>query len=259
MIKIKSEQELEKMSKEELEQEFENIYEEVSQRQKEEKEFGGANKKEIMLPDATGKQIKFIDLYCSKYGELSATECAIRAGYSRTSAYQRAHELLDFRKNPAVAKVIQDRLMGNMEVWMLDKQKHMANLTRIQQEARAKGQYGVAAKCEELKGKVQGFYVERNLNINADAKIDLNEARNRIKKNYDREDYEAYQKQEIEEIFGPEPTPEERKKQRAEKERLRKEGEERMRELEKYQEDRTRERNKKLGLDRKNKLPKFDG
>ena len=53
--------------------------------------------------------------------------------------------------------------MGNMEVWMLDKQKHMANLTRIQQEARAKGQYGVAAKCEELKGKVQGFYVERNL------------------------------------------------------------------------------------------------
>ena len=34
MIKIKSEQELEKMSKEELEQEFENIYEEVSQRQK---------------------------------------------------------------------------------------------------------------------------------------------------------------------------------------------------------------------------------
>ena len=29
MIKIKSEQELEKMSKEELEQEFENIYEEV--------------------------------------------------------------------------------------------------------------------------------------------------------------------------------------------------------------------------------------
>jgi phage terminase small subunit len=255
MIKKLSEEEISKMNKEELLDEFENIHEEVMK----EREFGGSNKPEINLPDATGKQIKFIDLYCSKYGELSATECAIRAGYSRTSAYQRAHELLDFRKNPAVAKVIQDRLMGNMEVWMLDKQKHMANLTRIQQEARAKGQYGVAAKCEELKGKVQGFYVERNLNINADAKINIEEARNRIRKNYDREDYEAYQKRDIEEIFGPEPTPEERKKQRAEKERLRKEGEERMRELEKYQEDRTRERNKKLGLDRKNKLPKFDG
>ena len=255
MIKKLSKEEISKMNKEELLDEFENIHEEVMK----EREFGGTNKPEINLPDATGKQIKFIDLYCSKYGELSATECAIRAGYSRTSAYQRAHELLDFRKNPAVAKVIQDRLMGNMEVWMLDKQKHMANLTRIQQEARAKGQYGVAAKCEELKGKVQGFYVERNLNINADAKINIEEARNRIRKNYDREDYEAYQKRDIEEIFGPEPTPEERKKQRAEKERLKKEGEERMRELEKYQEDRTRERNKKLGLDRKNKLPKFDG
>ena len=209
--------------------------------------------------DVTAKQIKFIDLYCSKYGELSATECAIRAGYSRTSAYQRAHELLNPKSNPATAQIIHDRLMGNMEVWNLNKEKHMANLCRIQEAAKEKGQYGVVAKCEELKGKVQGFYVERNLNINADAKINIEEARNRIRKNYDREDYEAYQKRDIEEIFGPEPTPEERKKQRAEKERLRKEGEERMRELEKYQEDRTRERNKKLGLDRKNKLPKFDG
>ena len=255
MIKKLSEEEISKMNKEELLDEFENIHEEVMK----EREFGGTNKPEINLPDATGKQIKFIDLYCSKYGELSATECAIRAGYSRTSAYQRAHELLDFRKNPAVAKVIQDRLMGNMEVWMLDKQKHMANLTRIQQEARAKGQYGVAAKCEELKGKVQGFYVERNLNINADTKIDIEAARDRIRKNYDREDYEAYQKRDIEEIFGPEPTPEERKKMKAEKERIRKEGEARMRELEKYQEDRKRERDRKLGLDRKNTLPKFDG
>ena len=252
MIKKLSDEEINKMSKEDILEEFESIHDEVMKRKK---EFGGANKPELNLPDATGKQIKFIDLYCSKYGELSATECAIRAGYSRTSAYQRAHELLDFRKNPAVAKVIQDRLMGNMEVWMLDKQKHMANLTRIQQEARAKGQYGVAAKCEELKG----FYVERNLNINADTKIDIEAARDRIRKNYDREDYEAYQKRDIEEIFGPEPTPEERKKMKAEKERIRKEGEARMRELEKYQEDRKRERDRKLGLDRKNKLPKFDG
>ncbi len=46
---------------------------------------------------------------------------------------------------------------------------------------------------------------------------------------------------------------------KAERERIRKEGEARMRELEKYQEDRKRERDRKLGLDRKNKLPKFDG
>ena len=138
--------------------------------------------------DVTAKQIKFIGLYCSKYGELSATECAIRAGYSRTSAYQRAHELLNPKVSPGTAQIIHDRLMGNMEVWMLDKEKHMANLTRIQSEAREKGQYGVAAKCEELKGKVQGFYVERNLNLNAE--ISADDSRDRIRRSYDREEYE---------------------------------------------------------------------
>ena len=246
MIKKLSKEEISKMNKEELLDEFENIHEEVMK----EREFGGTNKPEINLPDATGKQIKFIDLYCSKYGELSATECAIRAGYSRTSAYQRAHELLDFRKNPAVAKVIQDRLMGNMEVWMLDKQKHMANLTRIQQEARAKGQYGVAAKCEELKGKVQGFYVERNLNLNVEQ--NQTDTRERIKRMYDREDYEEYLKAQINDIYGPEPTPEEREARRIAKEKKMKEDEAAMRELEEYQEMRTKERNRKLGLkDRK--------
>ena len=200
--------------------------------------------------DVTAKQIKFIDLYCSKYGELSATECAIRAGYSRTSAYQRAHELLNPKVSPGTAQIIHDRLMGNMEVWMLDKEKHMANLTRIQSEAREKGQYGVAAKCEELKGKVQGFYVERNLNLNAE--ISADDSRDRIRRMYDREEYEEYSKSEIESIFGPEPTPEERAATRKAKAKKKKADLETMRELEKYQEDRNREREKKYGLKRNN-------
>ena len=200
--------------------------------------------------DVTAKQIKFIDLYCSKYGELSATECAIRAGYSRTSAYQRAHELLNPKVSPGTAQIIHDRLMGNMEVWMLDKEKHMANLTRIQSEAREKGQYGVAAKCEELKGKVQGFYVERNLNLNAE--IPADDSRDRIRRMYDREEYEEYAKAEIDNIFGPEPTEEERAATRKAKAKKKKEDLETMRELEKYQEDRNREREKKYGLKRNN-------
>mgnify|MGYP003126055204 FL=1 len=200
--------------------------------------------------DVTAKQIKFIDLYCSKYGELSATECAIRAGYSRTSAYQRAHELLNPKVSPGTAQIIHDRLMGNMEVWMLDKEKHMANLTRIQSEAREKGQYGVAAKCEELKGKVQGFYVERNLNLNAE--ISADDSRDRIRRMYDREEYEEYAKAEIDNIFGPEPTEEERAATRKAKAKKKKEDLETMRELEKYQEDRNREREKKYGLKRNN-------
>ena len=200
--------------------------------------------------DVTAKQIKFIDLYCSKYGELSATECAIRAGYSRTSAYQRAHELLNPKVSPGTAQIIHDRLMGNMEVWMLDKEKHMANLTRIQSEAREKGQYGVAAKCEELKGKVQGFYVERNLNLNAE--ISADDSRDRIRRSYDREEYEEFAKAEINEIFGPESTEEERAATRKAKAKKKKADLETMRELEKYQEDRNRERERKYGLKRNN-------
>ena len=158
--------------------------------------------------------------------------------------------MLNPRLSPATAKIIQDRLQGNMEVWLIDKEKHLANLHRIQQDAKAKGQYGVAGKMEELKGKVQGFYVERNLNLNVEQ--NQTDTRERIKRMYDREDYEEYLKAQINDIYGPEPTPEEREARRIAKEKKMKEDEAAMRELEEYQEMRTKERNRKLGLkDRK--------
>ena len=64
-----------------------------------------------------------------------------------------------------IVKAIDERQKSNREIWLVDKEKHLANLTRIQQEARAKGQYGVAGKMEELKGKVQGFYIDRNMTL----------------------------------------------------------------------------------------------
>ena len=45
----------------------------------------------------TPLQQKFIDCYCSRYGEWSATACAIHAGYDRKSAHTRASELLDWK------------------------------------------------------------------------------------------------------------------------------------------------------------------
>ena len=66
------------------------------------------NKKKY-LTSFTAKQRKFIDLYCSRYGEWSATQCAIAAGYEKSSAHTRAHELLDWRQNPEVVKIIDER------------------------------------------------------------------------------------------------------------------------------------------------------
>jgi len=158
----------------------------------------------------TPKQQKFIDLYTSKYGELSATDCAIKAGYERESAHTRASELLDWRKNPNVVRQIEARQLGNKEVWLLDKTKHLANLTRIQQEARAKGQYGVAAKCEELKGKVQGFYVDRNLTLTKELTND--DIHNQMKTMFkSKEEYDAMNESLREELFGDEKKVEEDK------------------------------------------------
>ena len=81
--------------------------------------------------------------------QLTAKECAIRAGYESGSAHSRANELLDFRKYPEVTRAIEEGLVGHKEIWLVDKERHLANLTRIGNEARAKGMYGVAGKLIE--------------------------------------------------------------------------------------------------------------
>lgn len=163
-----------------------------------------SNKGKKYLTKITPKQQKFIDTYCSKYGELSATDCAIKAGYDRNSAHTRASELLDWRKSPEVVKEIEARQLVDSEVWLIDKQKHLANLHRIQQDARAKGQYGVAIKAEELKGKVQGFYVDRNLTLTKELSAeDLND---KMKSMFQtREEYDAMHESMGEELFGKNP------------------------------------------------------
>jgi hypothetical protein len=161
-----------------------------------------SNKGKKYITKITPKQQKFIDLYTSKYGLLSARDCAIRAGYDPGSAHTRANELLDWRQNPHIVQEISNRQIANREVWLIDKEKHLANLTRIQNEAREKGQYGVAGKMEELKGKVQGFYVDRNMTLTKElTETDLNQ---RLKDMFPtREDYDAIHKSMADELFGP--------------------------------------------------------
>ena len=113
------------------------------------------------LTELTPKQRKFIDVYCSKYGEISATACAIAAGYSRDSAHTKASELLDYRKYPQVRTEIDLRLAHSRELWSITRDKSMAHLFKIGEEARKKGNLGVAAKCEELRGKLGGLYIEK--------------------------------------------------------------------------------------------------
>ena len=83
------------------------------------------------LTKFTPIQEKFIDNYCSKYGEISATQCAINAGYARSSAHTRAAELLDWKKHPGVCLEIQERLAGLRQAWDIDKDKHLGRVTGL--------------------------------------------------------------------------------------------------------------------------------
>jgi hypothetical protein len=68
----------------------------------------------------------------------------------------------------------------------------------------------VAAKCEELKGKVQGFYVERNLTLTRElSEEDIHSQMQSMFRS--REEFRASQEDLEEELFGKEKTVEEDK------------------------------------------------
>ena len=85
--------------------------------------------------------------------------------FTIVSAHTRAAELLDWKKHPDIAIEIQDRLAALREAWDVNRDKHLAMLVKIRDASMEKGMYGVANKAEELRGKVAGLYVERNLTL----------------------------------------------------------------------------------------------
>ena len=119
----------------------------------------------------TDMQKRFARLYVeASYGTeyLSNTEVAIKAGYSPDSAYQRAYELLNPRISPHVVQFI-GKLKEDFRIKNnIDPDKHMARLNHLGRLAEKKGQYGVAGRMEELRGKVAGYYVDRQIIKNKD-------------------------------------------------------------------------------------------
>lgn len=159
--------------------------------------------KKKYLIKMTPIQEKFIDEYCSKFGEISATQCAINAGYARDSAHTRAHELLDWRQHPEVRQEIDRRLEDTRKVWEIDRDKHLRKLNDIGKKADAKGLYGVSLKAEELRGKVAGLYVEKQMVMKAELTSDeLNSKWKSLFKN--REEMEYLNQSMMEDVWGKE-------------------------------------------------------
>ena len=148
-------------------------------------------KKNKTPPDNTGKkyltkhtpkQEKFIDLYCSRYGELSASDCARLAGYESDSAHTRATELLDWRKHPSVVREIDLRLADSRKLWSIDRDKSLAELFKIKQKADTKGMLGVSAKCAELRAKLGGLFIERIQTMNVNRELNEDEITEKLLK-----------------------------------------------------------------------------
>ena len=148
-------------------------------------------KKNKTPPDNTGKkyltkhtpkQEKFIDLYCSRYGELSASDCARLAGYESDSSHSRATELLDWRKHPSVVREIDLRLADSRKLWSIDRDKSLAELFKIKQKADAKGMLGVSAKCAELRAKLGGLFIERIQTMNVNKELNEDEITEKLLK-----------------------------------------------------------------------------
>tara|TARA_R110000803_G_scaffold139896_1_gene206524 strand:+ start:97 stop:816 length:720 start_codon:yes stop_codon:yes gene_type:complete len=116
----------------------------------------------------TEKQKKFAEILCSSEGLLSNQECAIEAGYSKDSAYARAHELMNPKICPHVVKYIHEIKQEYKTKYVITKDSHMAELWRIREEAKKKGRALVWLRAEEMRGKLMGYYIDRkeSLNVN---------------------------------------------------------------------------------------------
>ena len=133
----------------------------------------------------------FANLYVENfYGKtsMSHTEIAIKAGYSSDSAYQRAYELLNPKISPHVVKYIGDLKEDFRVRNSITPDKHMARLEHLGRRAENKDMLGVAMRAEELRGKVAGYYVDRQI-IKKDNIDDLTEEQLEDKMKQITEDY----------------------------------------------------------------------
>ena len=90
-----------------------------------------------------------------------------------------------------------------------------AALFKIKEKADAKGNYGVAAKCEELRGKLGGLYIERLQTMNINKELSEADINMEIRKIFPtKEDFERSQQDLLEGLYTDESTESDGKKKK---------------------------------------------
>ena len=107
--------------------------------------------------------------------KLTNTQVAINAGYAPESSYNRAYEMLNPRMSPHVVKYISERKAEFYKRNNIDPDKHMARLNHLALKAEEEKMYGVSLRAEELRGKVAGYYIDKQIIAKKDLDDDSEE------------------------------------------------------------------------------------
>tara|TARA_R110000764_G_scaffold111328_1_gene198043 strand:+ start:76 stop:597 length:522 start_codon:yes stop_codon:yes gene_type:complete len=112
----------------------------------------------------TEKQIKFAELLVYNEGRMSPAECAKEAGYA-SRPRQAASELRNSKKSPLVVRYIGELRAEVQEKYGVTFERHITELAKIRDDARAKGAWAAATNAEVARGKAGGLYVDQKLVI----------------------------------------------------------------------------------------------
>ena len=108
----------------------------------------------------TPKEQNFIDQMVSYYGKKTATQCAIDSGFGVPGARTRATELM---KRADIRNEISKQLEEIREKWRITKDQHFQELGELREMAKVSKNVNAAVRAEELRGKVAGFYIDRQI------------------------------------------------------------------------------------------------
>ena len=136
----------------------------------------------------TDKEKLFAKLYVENFFSNETrtnTDIAISAGYAQDSAHQRAYENTTYKLKPHVVKYIEDLKEDFRVRNQITPEKHMARLNEIHQMAKDKGQLHTAMNAEVYRGKVAGYYVEKQLIKQEETEEEVEKKLQEIMERYD--------------------------------------------------------------------------
>ena len=136
----------------------------------------------------TDKEKLFAKLYVENFFSNETrtnTDIAISAGYAQDSAHQRAYENTTYKLKPHVVKYIEDLKEDFRVRNQITPEKHMARLNEIHQMAKDKGQLHTSLNAEVYRGKVAGYYVEKQLIKQEETEEEVEKKLQEIMERYD--------------------------------------------------------------------------